>query len=128
MSEIATIDGGGAMQHRGGGSANPLTRLPAELRLPVSRLYAVYSNILKGSTALVARLCIWMDEDGLTVGDAVVAVNRLLRPGRVVGVQFPGQIDNELAEEVVRVMAERRRREVNVERARRHLGGSSHAV
>lgn len=107
---------------------NPLTRLPAELRLPVSRLYAVYSNILKGSTALVARLCIWMDEDGLTIADAVVAVNRLLRPGRVVGVQFPGQIDNELAVEVARVLAARKRHEVNVERARRHFAGGNHGV
>lgn len=102
----------------GSGTAppNPLRTLPAELRQPASRFIAFYSESLKGSAALVARLLWWIETEGLRPVEAVRALAKLMEPEKAAGLDYSGKALAALAAEVDRILKARREKEAMLAR------------
>jgi len=96
---------------------NPLRQLPREWRAPVGFFFACYSDVLKGTTGLVARLRLWIKEDGLTLSEATAILKHLLAPEQCARFQFAGQLLAELAR-LVAEAGRRRRRDERIARER----------
>lgn len=97
-------------------TANPLTQLPGALVGPAGKFYAFYSDSLKGTTGLVARLLWWMrsrDEGGVGLhpDDAATALRNLMRPEVAGKADYAGQILSALAREVEELVKLRKERE-----------------
>lgn len=93
------------------GHANPLKALPPELIETAARFTAFWSESLKGTTALVARLSWWIAEEGLSIPEAKEAMRRLMRPGEAAKLEYGGKAMSALAEAVELIITERHSRE-----------------
>ena len=82
-------------------SGNALDNLPIQLVGPVCRFFAFWSDTLKGTTGLVTRLLWWMENDDLTILDAVIAMERLMDPERASHADYPGEVLAALSRDIL---------------------------
>lgn len=115
MSDLAPVKPPGRLIPPQGGSGtarpNPLKDLPGSLIIPAGRFFAFWAETLKDTTALVARLRWWMDEEGLTAEDAAEAMRRLMQPERASQLEYSGKVLAELASVVGQLLKLRREAE-----------------
>lgn len=108
MGEIAKR---GAVAKPPAGPVDPLTFLPAEWQVPVGRLFALYSDYLKGNAGLASRFALWIEDDGLTLDETRRAIRRVTRRNVMARVKYVGEFHAELAAAVDAEVEDRRKRE-----------------
>lgn len=107
---------------------SPLALLPEEWREPVGFFYAAWSDVLKGSTGIVARLRYRIKTDALTLDELRPVLTRLLNPEESARIQFPGQLLARVSELIAEVVAKRRSREREEARRRQAEADKANAA
>lgn len=95
---------------------SPLQYLPEEWRGPVAFFCAFHGDLLKGQAGIVARLRLWIKDEGLTLDEMRHVMRRLMRPAESARFEYAGQLLAAIAAEVDSVIQTRRRREETEQR------------
>lgn len=91
--------------------SNPFMALPKDWRMPVMQFHGYFSDYFKGKVGLVTRVIDWQKEYGLTIVELEKIFRRVKSVEVSNGIQYIGQLQAALAEEVRIIVRDRRAKE-----------------